>query len=248
MVAIVTIFLLILFAGKKTYTVTFDLNGGELLGGNVVQTVTRGQNATPPVVTKEGCYLRGWSDSHVRVSRDVYTIAVWEYSTTPGIIYEVLPNSTYCVISGCFKELSGPVYIGAYYNNMKVLGIKAGAFEGCKNITSIHLLDGIISIGEGAFSGCSSLESISLPNTVENIGDKAFVGCDNLKEITIPRSVKKMGMGVFRHEITINVYHKKGQMPLDWNLYWCYGNPTIVYDYQSVLDGTNNKPKKVISE
>ena len=31
--AVTVIFLLILFAGRKTYTVTFDLNGGELISG-----------------------------------------------------------------------------------------------------------------------------------------------------------------------------------------------------------------------
>ena len=35
-IAIITILLLVLFAGKKTHTVTFDLNGGVLLGGEVV--------------------------------------------------------------------------------------------------------------------------------------------------------------------------------------------------------------------
>ena len=181
MIAIVAVFLLILFAGKKKYTVTFDLNGGELLGGDLVQTVTRGQNATPPVTTKEGCFLLKWSDSYTQVTRDVYAKAIWEYETTAGIEYEILENSNFCLIKSCYKEISGPVYIGAYYKGLKVLGIKEEAFKDCDRITNIYLLDGMYSIGENAFDGCSSLESINIPSTVESIGYGAFLNCTKLK-------------------------------------------------------------------
>ena len=250
MIAIVTIFLLILFAGKKSYTVTFDLNGGELLSGDVVQTVTRGQNATPPLVTKDGCFLLKWSDSYQKITRDVYAKAIWEYETTAGIEYEILPDSNYCLISGCYEELSGSVYIGAYYNNLKVLGIKDGAFEDCDKITSIYLLDGIISIGDNAFKNCSSLESIEIPETVESIGDNAFEGCEKLTEITIPKAVSEMGKDVFTHELTINVFFKEAEHPLGFEDGWYCDKVTIVYDYQLILDETeqeeiaDNKNKK----
>lgn len=236
MLAIITVFLLILFAGKKSYTVTFDLNGGELLGGDLVQTVTRGQSANPPIVTKDGCYLLKWSDSYQKVTKDVYTKAVWEYETTAGIIYEVLPNSNYCLISGCYKELSGSVYIGAYYDGLKVLGIKEEAFMDCDKITSIYLLDGILSIGDNAFKGCLNLETINIPNTVESIGDNAFIDCDKLKEITIPASVSEMGNEVFNHDLTINLYFKEEEKPEGFNENWFSGNPNIVYDFLSILD------------
>ena len=259
MIAIVTIFLLILFAGKKRYTVIFDLDGGELLSGDLVQTVTRGQNATPPSVTKDGCYLLKWSDPYTKVTKDVYTVAVWEYETTSGIEYEVVENSNYCLISGCYKELSGSVYIGAYYNGLKVLGIKDEAFKDCNKITSIFLLDGMYSIGKNAFANCTNLESIVIPETVESIGESAFMNCTNLKsviipegvkmietnafknctqlvEVVIPSSVENMGNEVFIHDLTINVYFKENEIPEGFDLAWYTGNPIIVYDYQSVLD------------
>ena len=244
MIAIVTIFLLILFAGKKSYTVTFDLNGGELLSGDLVQTVTRGQNANPPTVTKDGCFLLKWSDSYSKVTRDVYTKAVWEYETTAGIEYEIIQDSNYCLISGCYEELSGSVYIGAYYNNLKVLGIKDGAFENCDKISSIYLLDGIISIGANAFKNCSNLEIINIPETVESIGDNAFLGCEKLIEITIPQSVYEMGSRVFSHELTINVYFKEDEQPSNFKENWFGDNAKIVYDYQKVLDELKQETSK----
>lgn len=282
MIAIVVVFLLILFAGKKKYTVTFYLDGGELLGGDLVQTVTRGQSATPPSVTKDGCYLLKWSDSYTKVTRDVHTTAIWEYETTAGIEYEVLENSNYCLISGCYKELSGSVYIGAYYNGLKVLGIKEEAFKDCTKVTSIHLLDGMYSIGKNAFLNCTSLVSIDIPRTIEKIGENAFenctslesieipknvkeidknafkncvkletvtfaegvekigsnafVSCEKLIEVTIPSTVVEMGSEVFGHDLTINVFFKENETPENFDENWYSGNPTIVYDYQSVLD------------
>ena len=60
-IAITLILVLIFFAGKKTYTVIFDLNGGTLISGELVQNVMQGKNATPHTVDKDGCYLRSWS-------------------------------------------------------------------------------------------------------------------------------------------------------------------------------------------
>ena len=53
-IAIAVMLLFIFFAGKKVYTVTFDLNGGTLLSGDLVQKVTQGHTATAPKVTKDG--------------------------------------------------------------------------------------------------------------------------------------------------------------------------------------------------
>ncbi|MBR7117539.1 MAG: leucine-rich repeat domain-containing protein [Clostridia bacterium] len=196
-IAVIVILLLVFFAGKKTYTVTFDLNGGTLLSGDLVQSIVQGGNATPPVAAKDGCYLHSWSASYKQVTKDLVIRAVWEYETTEGIEYESAPESNYCVISGCFKDLYGDVYIGAYHDGKKVLGIKEGAFENCGSIKNIYMLDGIISIGKGAFSGCTSLESIALPGTLTNIGESAFYGCEGLVSVTLPETLEKIGTGAF---------------------------------------------------
>ena len=198
LIAVLVIVLLIMFAGRKTYTVTFDLNEGILLSGDLEQTVRIGQSATPPNVTKDGCYLRGWSVSYQKVTKDIVTKAVWEYETTYGIEYNVTENSNYCTISGCYEELSGDVYIGAYYKDkngreLKVLGIEPGAFKDCTLITGMYLLDGIIAIGDEAFKGCTNMKIIDIPSTVEKIGNNAFEGCESLVEVEVPQSLRVMG-------------------------------------------------------
>ena len=139
-IAVIVILMLVLFAGKKSYTVTFDLNGGVLLGGEVEQRVVQGQNATPPSVAKYGHYLLRWSGSYKSVTRDVTVKAIWEYETSPGIEYYFPEHTNYCEISGSFSEIQGEVYIGAYYNDRQVLGIQAGAFKDRSGITAVHLL------------------------------------------------------------------------------------------------------------
>ena len=219
-IAITVILALIFLAGKKTYTVTFDLNGGTLISGELVQTVPQGKNATPPTVAKEGCYLHSWSASYRQITRDIVIEAVWEWQTSIGFDYVSSEDSNYCEIVGCFKNLTGDVYVGVYHNDKKVLGIRDDAFRDCDGITNIHMLDGILSIGDNVFRECDSLISVELPGTLIKLGenafrdcvslervvfpdnlsvipDGAFAGCTSLTEITVPSSVKVIGASAF---------------------------------------------------
>lgn len=200
--SIAAMLLLIFFSGKKSYTVTFDLNGGTLLSGELVQKVTQGQNANPPSTAKDGCYFLKWDGTYQKVTRDSTVKAIWEYETSYGIEYSTVEDgydSNYCIISGCYEGVTGDIYIGAYHNNKKVLGIKEGAFENCDGITSIHLLDGILTIGDNAFKGCTSLKSIEMPSTVTKIGNSVFENCESLESIILPNDLISMGDNVFRN-------------------------------------------------
>lgn len=200
-VAIAIVLILIFFSGKKQYTVIFDVDGGTVLSGSVEQRVTQGHAATPPAVVKEGHYLRGWSGNYREITHNIEITAIWEYETTPGIIYsnseDLLNTYTYTEITGCFKHLAGNVYIGAYHNDLKVLAIGDGAFEDCEKITKLHLLDGILNIGSRAFANCSQMVSIELPDTALKIGNEAFYGCTSLESITLPESLEELGANAF---------------------------------------------------
>lgn len=198
-IAIAIMLLLIFFAGKQSYTVTFDLNGGILLGGDPIQRVTQGHSATPPSTAKDGHYFLRWSGSYSRVTHDVTVYAIWEYETSPGIEYNVKEDSNYCTIAGGFKGLQGEIYVGAYHNGLKALGIEDNAFENCEGVTAFHFLDGALTIGNGAFAGCVSLESIDLPNTVFSMGNGVFKGCESLTSVTLPRDLRTLGDDSFRN-------------------------------------------------
>ena len=196
-IAVAILLILVFFAGKKSYDVTFDVNGGTLISGSLTQRVTQGQSANPPSVVKEGHYLLGWSGSYKGVTSDRTLKAIWEYETTPGITYSDPENQNFCEITGAFSEINGDVYIGAYHNNIKVLGINDSAFEGLSKIKSIYLLDGILKIGNRAFAECTSLQKIDFPSTVQRLGDYAFYNCESLKEITLPDGLEYIGAYTF---------------------------------------------------
>lgn len=253
-VAVSVLLLLIFFAGKKTYTVRFELNGGTLLNGSVEQSVTQGQDATPPSVVKDGAYLRSWSTSHKKITKDMVIEAIWEYETTAGIIYSDEENKNYAEIVGAHKEIRGEVYLGAYYGEKKILSILDNAFADCKNITKIYLLDGLLSIGDEAFSGCTGLTEIEIPKTVSRIGKGAFSGCEALerlvlhegileieagafegctalKEIVLPESLVKMAKDIFEgcKDLTVTVTIPNESIPEGWADGW-NGDALIVWD------------------
>lgn len=58
-----------------------------------------------------------------------------------------------------------------------------GAFEGCTNLTTVVLSDGLEIIGPHTFNGCSSLTSITIPSSVTDIGMYAFYKCSSLTEV-----------------------------------------------------------------
>ena len=197
-VAIAVILLLIFFAGKKSYTVTFDLNGGTLISGDLEQVVPQGKSATPPTVAKDGCYLHSWSASYKQITRDVVIKAVWEWETSIGFDYTSSKDSNYCEIVGSFRDLSGDVYVGVYHDNKKVLGILDEAFRDRDGITGIHMLDGILSIGESVFRDCDSLVSVELPGTLTKLGKYAFMNCTSLEKVVIPDTLTVIPEGAFK--------------------------------------------------
>ena len=195
---LISILLVLIFMeGKKTYTVRFDLDGGTLLSGSLEQHVMQGQDAIPPSVVKDGAFLRGWSTSYRRITKDMVIEAVWEYETTAGIIYTDSENQNFTEIAGAYKYLRGEVYLGAYYEEKKVLGILPNAFSDCFGITKIYLLDGLITIGKEAFSGCVALEELEIPETVTHIGKGAFTGCTSLETVVLNEGLLGIGDNAF---------------------------------------------------
>ncbi len=188
---------LIFLDSKKTYIVEFDLNGGTLLGGSLTQRVLQGQDAVPPSVVKDGAYLRGWSASYRKVTRNLEIEAVWEYNTTAGIIYSDSENQNFVEIERAYEFLTGDVYLGAYHNDKKVLGILDGAFKNCRGVTRVYLLDGLTQIGDNAFEKCVSLTEIEIPETVIHVGKYAFVNCSALEKLTLHEGLWEIGEFAF---------------------------------------------------
>ena len=263
--------LLIFYAGKKSYTVTFDLNGGTLLGGSLEQTVTQGQSATPPTAYKDGAYLRGWSAPYNQITKNIVITAIWEYETTPGIIYSSSSNQNFTKVIGAYEYIRGDVYLGAYYGDKKVLGIDNGAFAGHSAITRVYLLDGLINIGNDAFAGCTAITAMEIPRTVTHIGngafrncasmealvlkeglleigEGAFENCSALKEIVIPSTVTTIGADAFDgcDDLVIIVSCAKWEKPEGWADGW-QGSAGVIWTSSDGIAETETEPETEIN-
>lgn len=193
-VAITVILMLIFFAGKKTYTVKFDLNGGTLVSGELVQNVAPGKNATAPKVAKEGCYLHSWSTSYKNVTKDIVVKAVWEWESkvatgneiSTGFEYTSTENTDYCEIIKSYEYLYGDVYVAAHRDDKIILGMRDEAFRNRDGVSNIYMLDGMLHIGNYAFADCDNLKSVELPGTLKVLGEGAFQNCKSLERVVFP--------------------------------------------------------------
>lgn len=267
---IVAILLALIFLeGKKSYTVTFDPNGGTVLSGSLEQHVLQGQDAIPPSVVMDGAVLRGWSTSYRRITKDVVIEAVWEYETTAGIIYADSENKNFTEIVGSYPHLRGDVYLDAFFDEKKVLGILDNAFAMQTQITKVYLLDGLLCIGIDAFSDCTSLTEIEIPETVMHLGEgafrecaslekltlneglleigaMAFMNCKSLTEIILPESVTTIGENAFLgcHDLVIKTTIPQEEWPEGWADGWLGDATFEIIEPEEEEEELDSKDKK----
>ena len=80
-------------------------------------------------------------------------------------------------------------------------GIANGAFEYCRELTSLNIPESVIAIGSNAFYYCEALEGeLNLPKGLIRMGDNAFCGCKKLTgKIVIPETISIISKGAFAH-------------------------------------------------
>ena len=78
--------------------------------------------------------------------------------------------------------------IPAAVDGRSVTAIGEAAFEGCVQLESVTLPDGVLTVGERAFAGCEALRHVTLPASLERIGKDAFSGCSALTSVSFTGS------------------------------------------------------------
>ena len=141
---------------------------------------------------------------------------LFPYSTT-RCDWSSLQNSSHYTFAGTAptKVIFSPnmQHIGAYaFNNVtslqsvevqqfeksKMGTIKAGAFQGCSNLTSIDLPHSILRIDNSAFYGCKSLNNIEIVQTnINAINGSTFYNCLSIEHLTLPETVSSIKSDAF---------------------------------------------------
>lgn len=84
-------------------------------------------------------------------------------------------------------------------NAIKLKTIGAYAFEGCTQLSSVMLTEGISYMGERAFAGCSALTSIQVPSTLRTVPAGAFENCSSLTSVNLVMGVSQISENAFAH-------------------------------------------------
>lgn len=66
-----------------------------------------------------------------------------------------------------------------------------------KYIRSVHIAEGVQTIGEKSFRDCSNLITINLPNSITKIGSGAFFECGKLSYLNLSSSLLEIERGAF---------------------------------------------------
>ena len=180
-----------------SYMVTFDLDGGTLVEGELEQVVTKGADAVPPKATKEGYYLTGWTNSYEEVSGNIVTKAIWARPATAGVEFLINDSSNYCIVIGGYPYLNGNLFLPSEHDEKSVIGVADRAFENFVNITFVYIPNGVLSVGEEAFANCTSLKEIEIPESLFVLGNGAFKGCTSLEKITIINGLETISADSF---------------------------------------------------
>ena len=164
------------------YSIIYVLEGGTNPDDAPSSYTIETQTFALPVPQRDYHAFEGWytEDSFVnkieQISQgsagNVTLYAKWQRTSTEGLRYEQLQDGSYAV-SG-YDGDSGEVLIPLTWKGQPVTTIGDGAFQGCTELTSITIPDGVTSIGRSAFSYCSGLTSIFVKE-----GNSKYVAKDN---------------------------------------------------------------------
>lgn len=78
-----------------------------------------------------------------------------------------------------------------------VTTIGMAAFDQCRNLESVTLHDGLVSIGTRAFGWNYALKAIAIPETIAELPDALFKNCGGLEYVSLPSGLKVIGSGAF---------------------------------------------------
>ena len=84
-------------------------------------------------------------------------------------------------------------------NGVKITKIADEAFQGCGNLRTVEITEGLTTIGKSAFNRCTGLERVyfSKDSAIITIGESAFEDCAKLNNVILPEQLSAIQGGTF---------------------------------------------------
>lgn len=107
------------------------------------------------------------------------------------------------IISGCLSGymLGGHTFDGCssltHAPDIRVEVLGDCEFRNCTSLSSIHLHNGLKSIGSSVFENCSSFKDLYIPDTVTYLGIGVFKNCVQLETVHLPSSISEINSEMF---------------------------------------------------
>ena len=108
--------------------------------------------------------------------------------------------------------------------------IKSRAFEGCSNLASVDLGNGLQTIYDRSFYTNTSLTSVRIPGSVDRIGNAAFAACIQLSTVVFNEGLEAIGEYAFRDCALTEVVIPDSVTRIERNAFWrCSYLQTVVF-------------------
>ena len=195
---------------------------GETVTGDlyIPQTVTDGDKEYTVVGLSSNSFYKRTGLTSVYIPNSVKYIHRTAFYGCTSLTNVTIPNNLEYLGDKVFDNTpwfnampDGPVYFGntlyVYKNPSSMPAgtnfvvkdgtthIAANAFQGCANLSNIHIPNSVTSIGENAFSRCTGLTIVTLPNSAKNLGYNLFYGCTGLTSVTLPNTITSIPVQFF---------------------------------------------------
>ncbi len=209
------------------YKITYQLNGGTMVGTKITSFTVEDLPLRLPEATKDGLVFLNWGKDTfdgevVETITSIGDVTLAASYLDPNLKLSLNKSGSYYVVKD-YTGSANEVTIPAYYQGKPVseIGLSAfsesnqsnvlvsitipktvskigeDAFIACKKLTNISIPDGIKTIEWGTFYNCESLTSIDIPDSVTSIADSAFSGCHKLVSISLPSKLTSIGKDAF---------------------------------------------------
>ena len=135
-------------------------------------------------------YAIGKTEEYFKIPAHVETIGYRAFSESQSLKRITIPGSVKVIDKFAFQDCRRLESVEIMDG---VEAIKDDAFSECQALKNITIPGSVKNVGAGAFERCGSLESVKISDGVESIQVDAFHDCPSLKSITIPGSTKIIG-------------------------------------------------------